>query len=148
MKNAATKRSRSINKYRCFEFTGPRRKVIGKRRALPIEDWDMRTRTALRLINQTVSSWMADKAPRLGAALAYYAIFSIPPLVVIVIASTGFFYHGDVSQVILRQIGTLTGESTAKTIMEISKAQSTGEGAFAKFLGVGLLIFGASGVFG
>jgi membrane protein len=108
----------------------------------------MGSKAAIKLINQTVSSWMADKAPRLGAALAYYAIFSIPPLVVLVIASTSFFYHGDVSSVILRQIGTLTGEDTAKIIMDISKQQSSGGAGLTRLVGVFLLLFGASGVFG
>jgi membrane protein len=51
-----------------------------------------------------------DKAPRLGAALAYYAVFSIPPLIVIVIAAIGLFYKGDVAGAIQTQIASLVGE--------------------------------------
>jgi len=52
---------------------------------------------AIDLLKETFSDWSEDKAPRLGAALAYYAVFSIPPLIVIVIAAIGLFYRGDVA---------------------------------------------------
>jgi len=52
---------------------------------------------AIDLLKETFSDWSEDKAPRLGAALAYYAVFSIPPLSVIVIAAIGLFYRGDVA---------------------------------------------------
>ena len=42
------------------------------------------------LLKQTYAEWSEDKGPRLGAALAYYAIFSIPPLMMIAIAAIGF----------------------------------------------------------
>jgi len=48
-------------------------------------------------LKETFSDWTEDKAPRLGAALAYYAVFSIPPLIVIVIAAIGLVYKGDVA---------------------------------------------------
>jgi membrane protein len=52
---------------------------------------------AIDLLKETFSDWSEDKAPRLGAALAYYAVFSIPRLIVIVIAAIGLFYRGDVA---------------------------------------------------
>jgi membrane protein len=111
------------------------------------EESDMKRGTTLKLIKQTLSDWNNDKVPRLGAALAYYALFSIPPLVVLVIASIGLFYRGDVTQAMLVQLSTLMGADTARTVIEISQVQNTSEGAFAGFLGVGLLLFGATGVF-
>jgi membrane protein len=100
------------------------------------------------LIKQTFSDWIEDKAPQLGAALAYYAIFSIPPLLIVVLASVGFFYDGDVAGGIQREITKLVGEPTARTIMETAQYRSGDRGVFAGIIGVFLLLFGATGVFG
>jgi membrane protein len=51
--------------------------------------------TWVELIKETFDQWQADEAPRLGASLAYYAIFSMAPLLVIVVAIIGFVYKGD-----------------------------------------------------
>jgi membrane protein len=104
--------------------------------------------SAFSLIKQTFSDWSEDKAPRLGAALAFYAIFSIPPLILLIVATVGFFYKGDVTGAIQQQLSGIVGEETAKTMMEVRQQQS-GEGGFlAGALGIGLLLLGASGVFG
>src|ERR1051326_4328939 len=108
----------------------------------------MKARDAITLIKQTASKWNDDKAPRLGAALADYAIFSIPPLILIVISLVGLVYHGDVAGAIQRQLGTLMGESTARTMMETGRQQTSNHGLFAAIVGIALLLFGASGVFG
>jgi membrane protein len=100
------------------------------------------------LLKQTVSEWSEDKAPRLGAALAYYAVFSIPPLVLIVVAAIGLVYKGDVSGSIEHQLGALIGQDTARTIMQTGTQQNSGGGILATVAGVVLLLFGASGVFG
>jgi membrane protein len=106
----------------------------------------MKRATALNLIKQTLSDWNDDKVPRLGAALAYYALFSIPPLVVLVIASFSLFYKGDVTEAILLQLSTLMGADTARIVIELSQVPDTGVG-LAGFLGIFLLVFGATGVF-
>ncbi len=49
---------------------------------------------AWELIKQTIKEWQEDEAPRMGASLAYYALFSLAPLLVIVIAIVGFVYKG------------------------------------------------------
>src|SRR3954470_25015151 len=98
-------------------------------------------------IKQTFTEWNKHKAPRMGAALAYYAVFSIPPLIVIVIAAVGLFYKGDVSGAITQQLGNLMGETTARTIMQTHQETASG-GWIASLIGVGLLLFGAAGVFG
>jgi membrane protein len=100
------------------------------------------------LIKQTFSDWIEDKAPRLGAALAFYAIFSIPPLILLIVATVGFFYEGNVAGLIQQQLSGLIGEETARTMMEVRQHES-GEGGFLYGLfGIGLLLLGASGVFG
>src|SRR5690242_6597317 len=108
----------------------------------------MRTNELIGPIKQTFSEWMEDKVPRLGAALAYYAVFSIPPLLFLVIAIIGLVYHGDVAGAIQNQLGTLIGEQTARTMMETGKQQRSGGGFLPEIAGVALLLFGASGVFG
>jgi membrane protein len=108
----------------------------------------MRTQEGIGLVKQTFSEWTEDKAPRLGAALAYYAVFSIPPLLFLVIAIIGLVYHGDVAGAIQSQLGSLIGESTARTMMETGRQQKTGGGFLPAIVGIALLLFGASGVFG
>jgi membrane protein len=107
----------------------------------------MKKATALKLLKRTLSDWNKDKVPRLGAALAYYALFSIPPLLVLVIAAISLLYKGDVTEAILLQLSTFMGHDTARTVVEISQLQNTGDGNLAGFLGVFLLLFGATGVF-
>jgi membrane protein len=108
----------------------------------------MKTASAPSLLKETLYAWMDDKAPRLGAALAYYAIFSIPPLLVLVISAVGLFYEGDVSAVFQQQLGSLIGDEAARTVIELSQQQSASDGVLAGLLGIFMLLFGASGVFG
>ena len=52
----------------------------------------------LSLLKQTASEWMEDDAPTLGAALAYYTVFSLAPLMTIAIAIAGFFFGKEAAQ--------------------------------------------------
>jgi membrane protein len=90
---------------------------------------------------------MDDKAPRLGAALAYYAVFSIPPLVLLGISAVALVYDGDARGAMQQQLGGLIGEETAKTIMEATQSGSDEKDAAVGIFGIVLLLFGASGVF-
>jgi membrane protein len=99
------------------------------------------------LLKQTFSEWSEDKGPRLGAALAYYAIFSIPPLVLIALAVIGFFYSGDVTGRLQAQLANLIGDDAAKTILTTSPSNQQQVGLLAGLIGVIVLLFGASGVF-
>ncbi len=103
---------------------------------------------AIDLIRKTYSEWSQDKAPRLGAALAYHAIFSIPPLVVILLGVLGLVYHGDAAGALQAQLSALAGERTAAAIMETGRQQTSGGGMLAVLVGIVLLLVGASGVFG
>src|SRR5205814_9239814 len=47
------------------------------------------------LLKQTLSEWLEDQAPQLGAALAYYTVFSLAPLVLLLLAIVGFLFHDD-----------------------------------------------------
>ncbi|MEO5802460.1 MAG: YihY/virulence factor BrkB family protein [Verrucomicrobiota bacterium] len=100
-----------------------------------------------KLLKETASEWMSDKAPRLGAALAYYTIFSIAPLIIIAITIAGLAFQ-DAQQQVVAQVQSLVGEEGAKTVESMIKAaQKPAQSAIATFLGFATLIFGAAGVF-
>lgn len=106
-------------------------------------------KTAFEVLKQTVRDWSEDKAPRLGAALAYYTIFSIAPLIVIVLAIAGLWFDKQAAHdQIFAQIGGLVGESGAKAISGLLQAaDKPREGIVASVLALVTLIFGATGVF-
>jgi membrane protein len=100
------------------------------------------------LLRDTANSWMAHKAARLGAALAYYSIFSLGPLMLIAISVAGLLFgrdavHGQVSA----QLASLLGEQGARGIESmLAGAGRSGEGALATALGLATLVFAAVGV--
>ena len=105
----------------------------------------------LSLFKQTASEWMEDDAPSLGAALAYYTVFSLAPLMTIAIAIAGFFLGAEAAQgQIFDELRGLLGEEGGKAVEEMvqsANAQPTA-GVVATIISVIMLLFGASGVFG
>jgi len=106
-------------------------------------------KTVFDVLKQTVKEWSDDKAPRLGAALAYYTIFSIAPLFVIVIAIAGLWFGQKAAHdQILEQVSGLVGQQGAEMIGNmLESANKPKEGIFASVAAIALLIFGATGVF-
>jgi membrane protein len=105
----------------------------------------------LPLLKQTASEWMEDDAPSLGAALAYYTVFSLAPLMTIAIAIAGFFFGKEASQgQIFDELRVLLGEEGGKAIEEMVQSASAQPtvGVVATVISVIILLFGASGVFG
>jgi membrane protein len=104
----------------------------------------------LGLFKQTISEFSADKVPRLGAALAYYTIFSLAPLLLIVIAIAGLAFGHDAAQgKIFEQLRGALGPTTAAGVQEMVKnAAKPKSGSAATVIGIVTLILGASGVFG
>jgi len=104
----------------------------------------------LGIFKQTITEFTADKVPRLGAALAYYTIFSLAPLLLIVIAIAGLAFGHDAAQgKIFDQLRGALGPNTAAAIQDMVKnAAKPKSGSVATIIGVITLIFGASGVFG
>ena len=101
-----------------------------------------------KLITQTVDEWQQDEAPRMGASLAYYALFSLAPLLVIVIFIIGFVYKGDTVGHIQRQIQSLIGRDVATTVaLAIHNASTFGHGIIATIISFAVLTLGATGVF-
>jgi membrane protein len=105
----------------------------------------------LSLLKQTASEWVEDDAPSLGAALAYYTVFSLAPLMTIAIAIAGFFFGKEAAQgQIFDELRVLLGEEGGKAVEEMvqsASAQPTA-GVVATIISVIILLFGASGVFG
>ena len=69
------------------------------------------------LLRQAFHEWMRNKAPRMGAALAFYTVFSLAPLLIIVISVSSFFFGQSTAQgEIISQIRELIGREGANTI--------------------------------
>ena len=100
------------------------------------------------LAKETFSSWSEDKAPRMGAALSYYTMFSLAPLLVVVIAVAGLVFGRDAAQGrIVEQMGGLLGQEGAKLLETmIAKASEPRAGIIATVLGLATLLLGATGV--
>src|SRR5262245_39359964 len=87
---------------------------------------------AWELIKRTIDEWQQDEAPRMGASLAYYALFSLAPLLVIVVFVIGFVYKGDTVGQIQKQVQSLVGADAARTIaLAIHNAGTLGHGIIA-----------------
>lgn len=106
-------------------------------------------RLARELISATYSRWNKHNAPRLGAALAYYALLSMAPLSILIVAVCGFvFGRSEAEQDVLRQTARLIGPGGAATLRTlIENARQPGTGIFATVVALATLLFGASGVF-
>jgi membrane protein len=103
-----------------------------------------------QLVRKTVNDWIEDKAPQLGAALAFYTALSIAPLLVILLGAAAFFFGEEAARgQITEQLRDLVGDEGGQAIEEmIASANKPASGAVATALGVATLLFGASGVFG
>ena len=101
------------------------------------------------LFKQTFSEFIDDNAIKLSAALSYYTIFSLPPLLIIIISLSGFFFGTEaVKGEIFGQINGLVGNDTALQIQEIIKnVKLSNSNAFVTTIGIIILLIGASGVF-
>jgi membrane protein len=103
-----------------------------------------------RLLKEAASAWVDDYAPSMGAALSYYTLFSIAPLLLIVIAVAGLAFGDDAARgEIFGQLSGLIGEEGAKGVQGIVQAaDEPKEGIIATVIGVVVLIIGATTVFG
>lgn len=103
------------------------------------------------LLKDTLSDWSEDKAPRLAAALAYYTVFALAPLMLIAIAVAGLFFGREAAtNQIGQQVSGLLGPTAGEAINAMIQAASAnkGTGIVASIIGVATLLFAASGVFG
>jgi membrane protein len=110
----------------------------------------MRFDAVWALARESFSEWREDKASRLAAALAYYTMFSIPPLLIVVLAILGQVFEREAAQDRLAaQINALIGRTDVSDVVTamIEGASRPRESAWAAAVGVVTLMLGASGVF-
>jgi membrane protein len=103
-----------------------------------------------KIVTEAGSQWVEDKAPRLGAALAYYTIFSIAPLLVIAIGIAGMVFGQEAAQEqISGQVRHVVGEQGGEAIQTmVASASQPGAGVVGTIVGVAMLLFGAAALFG
>ncbi|WP_392530538.1 YihY/virulence factor BrkB family protein [Nostoc sp. C117] len=109
----------------------------------------MNWQAILQLFQETFKEWSEDKASRLAAALAYYTIFSIAPLLIIVIAIAGAVFGEEAARgQIVGQIQGLVGKGGAEFIQTaITNANKPQTGAMASIISIVVLLLGATGLF-
>ena len=102
------------------------------------------------LLKTTAHQWINDKCPQTGAALAYFTVFSLAPLVLILLAFFGLFFGSEHARdKIVEQLQYLIDPSGIKVIQDIAPSASKPQtGILATVIGIIVGLFGASGVFG
>lgn len=106
---------------------------------------------AFHLLKQTGIEWIDDKVPRLGAALAFYSVLSIGPLLLLSLAAAGLLFGHEAAQgKIVAEIQGVIGNDAATAIQDMvaDSAQKEKAGIIASVIGIATLLIGASGVFG
>ncbi|NEQ27413.1 MAG: hypothetical protein F6K28_52095, partial [Microcoleus sp. SIO2G3] len=103
------------------------------------------------LLKETFKEWNEDKASRLAAALAYYAVFSLSPLLILVVAIAGAVLGEQAAEgQLVGQIRGLVGPEAAEFISSAirdSNRPGQNAGLFASIVSIAVLLFGATGVF-
>lgn len=110
----------------------------------------MNLRQEWKLFSKTIDAWSDDYAPSMGAALAFYTMFSIAPLLLIIIAVAGWAFGPEAARgEILAELTGLIGREGAATVEQLIKSSSEPDkSAAAAAIGVVLLLVGATTVFG
>jgi membrane protein len=98
---------------------------------------------------KTVYSWLDDRAPTMGAAIAFYTVFSLAPMLVIVIAVAGFVFGQEAAEgALFGELTKLVGPDSAGAVQAMLRsASSTRSGIIATVVGIGTLIAAATAVF-
>ena len=114
--------------------------------ALPVHSF----KTWWSLIKRAAAAWVDDYAPSMGAALSYYTIFSLAPLLLIVISIAGLFFGPDaVRGEIFGQLRGMMGDDAAKAVEGVlASVSKPAESIAATVTGVVVLLIGATAVFG
>jgi membrane protein len=114
-----------------------------------VEDADANSRSVKRLLQETIQGWTDDNGPRLAAALAYYALFSLAPLLMIAMSLAGATLGRKSAEAALEfRFYGLVGPTGAQVIQSILQdAHRPGLGIFTGIAGSVLLMVGASAIF-
>jgi len=104
----------------------------------------------IRMLRDALSAWWNDQAPSKGAALAYYSMFSIAPLLFLIISIAGLVFGPEaVRGMVFDQIASLMGPNGAEAVREmLANVSEPKTGTWATIVSLAVLLFGASTVFG
>jgi membrane protein len=116
---------------------------------MDVKNWTPFSRKVIHVMRCAVTEWMEHRASSKGAALAFYSLFSLAPILVLVIAVAGFFYGADAAQgQLIGELRGLVGPKGAQTIEAIlAGAQNKDSGLFATIVATVLLVIGATTAF-
>ena len=116
---------------------------------MAVNKWIPFSRQIVHVLRCAVSEWLEHRASSKGAALAFYTLFSLAPILVLVIAVAGFFYGAEAAQgQLLNELRGLVGKQGAETVQAIlAGAQNKETGRFATIVASILLFIGATTVF-
>jgi membrane protein len=109
----------------------------------------LRIRDLWSLAKDSVSAWSSDFAPSMGAAIAFYTIFSLAPVLIIVIAVAGLVFGEETARAeLMSQISDMAGQEAAVAVEGILReASRPGRGLVAMVLGITAMVIGATTVF-
>jgi len=113
-----------------------------------VEKWKKKLTTIRLLFRETANAWINNNGTSRGAALAYYAIFSVGPLLLITLAVAGFFWGKDAAEhqtwITLQEF---FGSKAAQAIADVVHAQPASSHIFTTLFGMLSLLIAATGVF-
>jgi membrane protein len=120
-----------------------------KRNLAAISAVSAKIKIAWALLKESSRAWIEDNAPSMGASLAFYAIISLAPILIVATAVAGMgFWRKAAEAEALRHIQSLAGEAGAGVIQNaILSARRPALGAIASTIGIATMLIGASGAF-
>lgn len=103
-----------------------------------------------QVLKTAAGSWLRDRAPSMGAALAFYTVFSLAPLLLLVIAIAGLaFGHAESQDAIIAQVADVVGPEGAAVVEKMLRSASHARsGIIATAVGLGTLVVGATAILG
>jgi membrane protein len=109
-----------------------------------------RFRNARSIVYKAISAWIDHDAASMGAALAFYTLFSIAPILVIAVAVAGYVFGPHVAETqVLEQLSALIGDTGANAVRDLLlSAHYSDKKGFAAAVGIITLLVGATSVFG
>ena len=109
----------------------------------------VRVRNILNILSLTINEWIDDKAFKMGAALSYYTVFSIAPMIIIIVAVVGFVFGEDaIKGQIVDQIQGVVGLGSAELIQSLlQNVAKPSTGITATIISSAIILFASLGLF-
>ena len=114
------------------------------------QSFGSKVKTVFAFMKEVFSNFSDDKVMKYSASLSYYTVFSIAPILIIIISIAGFFFGKEAIQgQVFGQLNGLVGQQAATQIQEmIGNTHSSGNTFIASVISIVVLILGATGIFG